>query len=223
MTGWLALVGGAEFSAGCEFDRDLLASAGTDQVVVLATAAAYENPHKLIDRASEWFAEAGAEVVAPDLYGRADASDAAVCEVIAGARFVYLTGGSPMHLRSVLKDSAAWTALVEAWAGGAVLAGAGAGADVLCDHMVDPRGGAYTVGLGLLHRLAVIPRFDRWSVDKVQRTVSLAPAGLYVVGVPERTALVRSPDGDWTCAGVGEVAVFVGGQPATVADLPPDS
>ena len=57
-------------------------------------------------------------------------------------------GGSPMHLRSVLKGSAVLAALREAWRGGAVVAGSSAGAMVLTDPMVDPRGGALTVGLG---------------------------------------------------------------------------
>ena len=61
--------------------------------------------------------------------------------------------------------------------------------------MVDTRGGAFTVGLGLVPGLAVIPRVNTWSHDKVQRTVELAPAGVAVVGVPEATALVRDGAG----------------------------
>lgn len=219
MTGWLALVGGAEFTPGCEFDADLLAAAATDTVVVLATAAAYENPAKVVARAEQWFHGLGARVVAPDLYRRPDASEPGIVETIAGARMVYLTGGSPMHLRSVLKDSPAWDALVAGWESGGVLAGAGAGADVLCEHMVDLRGGAYTVGLGLLDGIAVIPRFDAWSPEKAARTVSLAPPTLAVVGIPERTAILRSPEGDWTRRGVGEVEVHLAGHRSTLAAL----
>ncbi|MCB0995850.1 MAG: Type 1 glutamine amidotransferase-like domain-containing protein [Acidimicrobiales bacterium] len=220
MTGWMALVGGGEFTAGCDFDRDLLAAAATDEVVVLATAAAYENPGKVIARATDWFDGLGARVVAPKLFGRGDASDPDVVEAVRQARFVYLAGGSPMHLRSVLKDSPVWEALVAAWRDGAVLAGAGAGGDVLCEHMVDPRGGAYTVGLGLLASIAVIPRFDSWSEDKAERTVSLAPPNLSVVGIPERTALLRSPEGAWSSAGAGGITVFRGGVSVGLDDLP---
>ena len=46
-----------------------------------------------------------------------------------------------------------------------MLAGSSAGAMVLCDPMVDPRGGAFTLGLGLLADLAVIPAHDHWSED----------------------------------------------------------
>ena len=63
--------------------------------------------------------------------------------------------------------------------------------------MVDPRGGALTLGLGLLDQLAVIPHHDTWSEDKAKRTLKIAPAGLPVAGIDERTALIRAPDGGW--------------------------
>jgi cyanophycinase len=152
--------------------------------------------------------------------GRRDGFVESTVDLVRSARFVYLAGASAMHLRSVLKDSPLWDALVDAWRDGAVLAGSAAGADVLCDPMVDPRGGAFTVGLGLVEGLAVIPRVDRWSHDKVHRTVTLAPPDLAVVGLPEATALIRSPEGSWRTEGVGEVTVHLGGRPATLADLP---
>ena len=72
---------------------------------------------------------------------------------------------------------------------------------VLTDPMVDPRGGALTVGLGLVDKLAVVPHFgdehDDAHGEKLERTVALAPAGLPVVGLPERTALIRDGDGPW--------------------------
>ena len=110
-----------------------------------------------------------------------------------------------MHLRSVLKDSPVWDALLAAWNDGAVLAGSSAGAMVLCDPMVDIRGGAFTVGLGLLVQVAVIPHHDTWSPEKARRTIHLAPAGLPVVAVDEQTAVIRAPDGTWTVEGAGTV------------------
>jgi cyanophycinase len=95
-----------------------------------------------------------------------------------------------------------------------VVAGSSAGAMVLTDPMVDPRGGALTVGLGMVEQVAVIPHFGNENSEKVHRSIALAAPGLPVVGVPERTALVRAPDGSWRSSGVGEVQVFVSGQPA---------
>ncbi len=100
----------------------------------------------------------------------------------------------------MLKGSATFEALREAWASGAVVAGSAAGAMVLTDPMVDPRGGALTVGLGLVDQLAVVPQFGDGLEDahgqKLQRTVALAPTGLPVVGHPgsHRTAPCRRRD-----------------------------
>jgi cyanophycinase len=217
-TGLMALVGGAEWTKGCSFDAELLAASGGGEVLVLPTAAAYEHPERTLMAAAEWFGELGGKVEGLMVLGRADAEDPGAAAVVRKARFIYLGGGSPLHLRSVLKGSLVFAALAEAWRGGAVLAGSAAGAMVLTDPMVDPRGGALTVGLGLVDRLAVIPHFGDVHEDahgeKLHRSVALAPAGVPVVGIPERTALLREPDGTWRQSGVGSVAVFVDGAPA---------
>jgi cyanophycinase len=220
MSGTLALVGGAEWRAGCEFDRDLLERSGTTEVLVAATAAAYEHPGRVVEAASRWFAELGATVRALDVLSRPDALDPAKVAPIADARFIYLAGSSPMHLRSVLKDSPAWDALVAAWQGGAVLAASSAGAMALCDPMVDPRGGALTLGLGIVDQLAVIAHHDTWSEDKAKRTLKIAPARLPIAGIDERTALIRDPDGSWRSEGVGSVVVHLDGQIADLSVLP---
>ncbi len=220
MPGPLALVGGAEWREGCTFDRILLADGGADEVLVLPTAAAYEHPERSVEWASEWFAGLGGKVRGLMVLARPDAEDEANVAAIRDARFIYLSGGSPLHLRSVLKDSAAWDALRQAWEGGAVLAGSSAGAMALCDPMVDPRGGAFTLGLGLLAQVAIIPHHNTWSEEKAKRTITLAPKGLPIVGIDERTALIRGRDGAWTVAGVGDVVVFQDGHEAGVEALP---
>jgi cyanophycinase len=141
---------------------------------------------------------------------RPDAGDAGLVRAVADARFLYLVGGSAMHLRSVVKDTPLWAALLEAWEGGAVVAGSSAAAMALCDPMVDPRGGAFTLGLGLLRQLAVITEYDTWSHERARRTFELAGAGLTVVGIERRTALVHEA-GAWRAAGVGDVVVHRGG------------
>ena len=220
MSGPLALVGGAEWRAGCTFDRDLLAASGSDEVLILPTAAAYEHPERAVEWAERYFDGLGVKARGLMILARPDAEDEANVAALRDARFVYLSGGSPLHLRSVLKDSAAWDALCQAWAGGAVLAGSSAGAMALCDPMVDPRGGAFTLGLGLLAQVAIIPHHDTWSPEKAKRTITLAPAGLPVVGIDEQTALIRDPGGAWTVGGAGGVVVFVDGHEAGLEALP---
>ncbi len=213
--GTLALIGGGEWRDGCAFDQELLAASGGTEVLVLPTAAAYERPERLVVRAAEWFAELGARVEGLMVLSRSDAEDPAAAELVRRAAFVYLSGGSSLHLRSVLKGSAVFAALREAWQGGAVVAGAGGGAMALTDPMVDPRGGALTVGLGLIEGLAVFSHYGDLSEDahdvKLHRSVTLAPRGLPVVGLPEQTALIRDPTGAWRAAGVEPPSVFVDG------------
>jgi len=220
MSGPLALVGGGEFTDGCSFDRGLLDATGAEEVLVLPTGAAYEHPGRVVEAAAAWFDGLGTPARGLMVVGRPDALDDANVDAVRRARFVYLTGGSPMHLRSVLKDTPLWDAMVAAWHDGAALAGSSAGAQVLCDPMVDPRGGAFTVGLALVAQVALIPHHDHWSQDKARRTLDLAPAGLPVVGIDERTALIRDPDGTWRAEGAGEVVVFSNGQPAGLDVLP---
>ena len=160
-TGTLALVGGAEWREGCrKFDAALLEAAGTDEVLVLPTAAAFENPGRAVETARIYFEELGATVSGLMVLGRTEAEDDTNAAVVRSSRFVYIGGGSPMHLRSVLKGSRLWQALLDTWHDGAVLAASSAGAMVLCDPMVDPRGGAYTVGLGLLANMPIFPHHD---------------------------------------------------------------
>jgi len=220
MTGPLALVGGDEFAPGCDFDAELLAAAGATEVALLATGSAYENPGKVVRAARAWFAELGAELIEVPVYTRPDAMVAEHVDAVAAARMIYLTGTSPMHMRSVLKDTPVFDALCRSWGDGAVLAGSGAGADVLCDPMVDTRGGAFTVGLGVVPRLAVVARSNTWSPDKVRRTVELAPPDVVLVELPERTAVVTEPGGGWRASGVGTPVVHVAGRAATLAELP---
>jgi len=220
VSGTLALVGGLPFTAGCSFDADLLAAAGTDEVVVVPTAAAYEHPDREVEAARAHFEALGARVVGLDVLARPDALVPEAADTVRNARFLYLTGGSPMHLRSVVKDTPVWDALVSAWDDGAVIAAASGAARVLCDPMVDPRGGAFTVGLGLLDNLAVIPHHNHWSEDKAHRTLLLAPPDLLVVGIDDATALIRTADGSWRTEGVGSVAVFRARADVGLAALP---
>ncbi len=222
MSGPLALVGGDEWGPGCDFDAELLEASGGAEVLVLPTAAAYEHPERAVATAAGWFSSLGGTARGLDVLQRGDALDPANAGEVRAARFVYLCGGSPLHLRSVLKETPVWEALAAAWDDGAVVAGSSAGAMVLCDPMVDPRGGAFTVGLGMVVNLAVLAHATAdVTRDHVHhRTLALAGAGLPVAAIPERSALLRDPDGTWRQAGAGTVRVFVDGVEAGLGALP---
>src|SRR5271170_7902238 len=119
--GPLALVGGDEWQPGCDFDAELLALSGGTDVLVLPTAAAYEHPEKAVESAVAWFKGLGGVARGLMVLGRTDAEDEANATVVRASRFTYLGGGSSMHLRSVLKASRLWDALLDAWRDGAVV------------------------------------------------------------------------------------------------------
>jgi cyanophycinase len=218
MAGVLALVGGGEWTDGCDFDAELLAASDGTEVAVLPTAAAFENPDRAVATATSWFERLGATVRNVRVLQHRDALDPANVDAIRSARFIYLAGGSPLHLRSALKETPLWDALVDAWEGGAVVAGSSAGAMVLCDPMVDPRGGAFTVGLGLVSNLAVLPHATDDVAAHHKRTFELADDGLVLAAVGERSALLRDPDGTWRA--VGRVSVWVDGVERDISALP---
>jgi len=209
--GTLVLIGGGEWGDGCkDFDRELLATSGADEVVVLPSAAAFEHPERVVERATKYFEGLGAKVRAPMVLRRAEAEDAKTVEAVRKARFVYVADGSPLHLRSVLKASPLWDAMLAAYHAGGVLAASGAGATLVCDPMVDPRGGAYTVGLGVVSNLAVFPYHGTAADHLRERSIDLLPKNATLVGIDEETALVRDPPGAWRTTGAGSVAVYTG-------------
>jgi cyanophycinase len=218
--GTLALVGGGEWSGACrDLDEHLLASSGTDEVVVLPTAAAFEHAERAIGRAEAWFGGLGAKVKPVMVLNRRDGVEPDVVDAVRSARFCYLADGSPMHLRSVLKDSPLFDALLASYRAGGVLAASGAGATVLCDPMVDPRGGAYTVGLGVVRGLAVFPYHGSAAAHLRVRSVELLPRDAVLAGIDEHTALVRASDGGWRVVGPGCVTLYRrGAEPQTVQD-----
>ena len=219
-SGVLALVGGGEWQPGTEYDADLLEHSGADEVLVLPTAAAYQHPDRAVATAEKWFSSLGSRARGLMVLRHADANKETNAAAVREARFIYLSGGSPLHLLSVLKGSLVFEALAAALSAGAVVAGSSAGAMVLVDPMVDPRGGALTGGLGLVEHLAVVPHHDSGTSHHFWRTLELAPAGLPIAGIPERTALIRDPDGSWRSAGEGRVTVYLDGTEVGLEALP---
>jgi cyanophycinase len=141
-------------------------------------------------------------------------------KAVKAAKLVYFSDGSPLHLRSVFKDSPVWDALVAAWNEGTAVAGTGAGAMVLGDPMVDPRGGAFTLGLGLVPSMAAMTKTHDWHDETKRRTIQLATKGVPLVAVDDATAVMRSPKGKWSVVGVGTATVYLDGEESELSRLP---
>jgi cyanophycinase len=207
--GTLALIGGGEWGEHHQaLDRRLSELSGSADVVVLPTAAAFEHPERIGDVAERHFAPLGVATRTLPVLNRRDAEDAANAKAVEDANFIYLADGSPMHLRSVLKGSALYEAMLAAFRGGAVVVASGAAATVLCDPMVDPRGGAYTVGLGFVENLAVFPYHGTAADHLLARSIDLKPPEAILTGIDAETALVREPGPRWSVAGAGVVTIY---------------
>lgn len=200
MTGVIALQGGGPFEANDDLDRRLLTAAGAEQVVMLPTADAFEHPGELVATAMRWGERLGVSVEALMALARPDALDPGIAEVVRSARAVYLAGDSPMHLRSVVKDTPLFDALAEVVANGGVVAAAGQSANALCDPMTDPRGGAFTLGLGLVTGVALVTEVESWSPERLARTVKLAAGKVPLAALPTGSALLRH-DAAWEPVG----------------------
>jgi len=219
--GPVALVGAGEFlPAMAEFDRGLLAATGRPRprVVILPTAS-YPDGEDVFERWAELgvghFRELGAEVEPVLVRDRADAADGAMVQAIGEADLVYLSGGNPAHLLSVLADSPVGAAIAHAHARGAVLAGCSAGAMVLAGRTFDFRRAVlpwplrWRAGLGVVANAAVIPHYDAWPEPLSALLALQAPRGSVVLGIDEGTALVGR-DGAWQVYGRARVTVWRG-------------
>jgi cyanophycinase len=193
MTQLVVLQGGGPFTANDEFDAQIL-SAHPGYVAILPTAEAFENPDDLVQSSVAWAKRLGITTKLCAVYSRADAREESFATIIAQAAVVYVVGDSPIHLRSTLKDTVVFDAIA---AHSCVVATAGSAA-AMCDPMVDPRGGAFALGLGLVNGVAAITESEKWPNERLQRTLSLANTS--VAEIPTGAALMYQ-DGTWSTHG----------------------
>lgn len=217
----MALVGAGEFLPAMNaVDRELLAATGRSRprVVVLPTASYPDGPEVFARWAAmgvEHFSELGAEVEPVMVGDRADGDDPSAAQAVGEADLVYLSGGHPGHLVDVLSGTAVGTALVDAHARGAAIAGCSAGAMVLGDRLFDFRARRvpwplrWRSGLGLAASLSVIPHYDAWPEPFSALIALQAPHDAPVLGIDEETAVIGL-DGAWQVRGAARVTVWRG-------------
>jgi cyanophycinase len=194
-SGVIVLEGGGPFTANDDLDRRVLA--GIDRIVVLPTADAYEQPQALVDAALVWGGRIGVSVE-PLMVLTRDQADESAAAVVAAAPAVFLAGDSAIHLRSVLKDTPLFAAVIGVIERGGVVIASGASATALCDPMTDQRGGGFALGLGLVTGVAVIPAPETWPQEQLDRAHQLADTA--VIDLPVGSAVVRTPAG-WELVG----------------------
>ena len=208
MTGPLALVGSGEYLPVMAAVEAGLLEGRAPKFVQLPTAAAPEGEKSLQRWVNLGLAQAerlGVEGVPVVVKDRDDADDPALAALVEGAGLVYLSGGNPPYVASVLRGTRVWAAIREAWEAGAALAGCSAGAMALTSWVPDIRHPLRdpVPGLGAVDSLRVIPHFDRFvgrMPELVGSYLAKKSPEVTLVGVDEDTALIRD-GGVWTVRG----------------------
>jgi cyanophycinase-like exopeptidase len=141
------------------------------------------------------------------------ADDPASAATLEAADLIYLPGGDPHLIPTLLPGTAAWRAIDSAHRRGTVLAGASAGAMGLCQLTWTPRG--VIAGLGVVHGLVVVPHADAAMWDRQSGRFAMASAaGVGVLGIGERTGVISPGAANgasngrpvpWLVVGEGEV------------------
>jgi cyanophycinase len=209
--GYLLLEGGAEFG-GRMRDPDLkaieLAGGFGAPIRIIPTAAAPDNNHQRAgDNGIRWFQSLGAaDVASLPLIDRASANDEGLARALREAKLIYLLGGFTGYLGETLKDSAAWGAVLEAYAMGAVVAGSSAGAMVMCGSYYDPRRGQVVEGLNLVPNSIVMPHYNTFGKSWASRLLEID--GVTLIGIDEETGMIDDGAGTWTVHGGGSVTLY---------------
>ena len=212
--GTILLAGGAEFGGEMASpDRRALDLAGglSARVSIIPAAAAPDDNHRRAgEKGVRWFRSFGATAVrALALIDRVSAEDPDVVRDLHQSSFIYIPGGFPRYLEQTLTGSAGWAAIIEAYRNGAVVAGASAGAMVLCSHYFDPDSDEVFQGLGLVPNICFVPHHDAFGHRWVPRLATLLPATVTLIGVDEETAIQSgTASGKWEVFGKGEATIY---------------
>jgi cyanophycinase-like exopeptidase len=222
VTGVVALHGGGEFLPGDEAFLDALIDAAPRRgvqarrggapirAVVVPTAAARGRPGLAAAHGVDALERAAVRrghhslVDVARVLDEASARDPATAARIAAADVIHLPGGDPDLIPAIYPGTPAWTAIRTAVAGGAVLAGASAGAMALAELTRTPLG--LVAGLGLVPGLVVVPHADAASWDRnLRRFGGGVPVAVGALGLAERTGVIARAGAPWRVVGEGEV------------------
>jgi len=193
----IGLVGSGEFTAAmADIDREILATLPAHpRVVILPTAAAGERPEEWAYRGVEHFTRLGARRVGLMVLNWSHAEDPTNVAEVETADLVYLSGGKPARLLAALEGSPLWRGVLLARRRGGWIVGASAGAMALGDWSLvhGPSDGdgtptTWTIGLGILQGMAVVPHYDRWS--EAERLMEEIAASCAVFGISEDSAIL---------------------------------
>ena len=217
--GAIALVGSGEYLPQAQALESELLRLGisrgkTNTFIQIPTAAGKEGADRLDfwkSRGADQGTRIGCEVKYLPVLTREDAHNAQWIADVKDAGLIYFSGGDPVHLADIFRDTPMWSAIVSAWKSGASLAGCSAGAMAFGGKIIGIRRSHVSEGLNLLPDIEVIPHYDKflgWLPDRVSAAIIRQDADATLIGIDEDTALVLTDS--WRKHGPGKVHLLRG-------------
>lgn len=208
--GVVALMGGNEFREDCiPLDLKLLGMAKQPRrVVIVPTAAAFQNPQKAAENGLRYFQSLGTIETAAMILNRSDADEPANLAQLESADVIYLTGGSPAHLLRTMLGSKAADMMREVFRGGGVIIGSSAGAMVLGEVMRGETAGAWEPALNLVPQIAVRPHHSPVSETDLGSLRQGLKSSVSILGIPTATACIYNGGSALKVLGANPVTVY---------------
>ena len=204
----IALVGGDEFTEGCEeMDSSILAMTGVTNpsLVVIPTAAAQENPSKAAANGVDYFSRLGAKASPLMVLATTDANNSTLISEVDSADIIYFTGGNPSHLLDTLNDTLLLFKLRKALERKAVIVGSSAGAMVMGSWI---RTTIWREALALAPGVAILPHHEHSFPEVVAHNLTKdSTPNLTILGIEARTACLGGPN-HWMVTGTGRVTAY---------------
>jgi len=181
---------------------------GSPRVVCLPTAAGREG-HERIDYWSDLgvdhFKRLGVSVEALPVIDRSSANNRVYAKAVAGANYIYLSGGKPGYLYATLENSLVWKAILSVLADGGLLAGCSAGAMIMGEKFFGFPG--WQAGFNLLPHMTIIPHYDQIPESRIKSIQMSIESDLILLGIEGGTALIQSGE-QYEVLGSGGITVW---------------
>ena len=224
MEGSIALVGSGEYlPVMADFESSLIKDGQSNDkqpvYVQIPTAAGRESRDRL-----QYWQELGrkqadllgVEQVFLPIFDREAAMNPDYANQVSESALIYMSGGDPHYLANTLRGTPVLEAIIKNWKSGGSLAGCSAGAMVMSSKIPHFRisSNSPTDGFNLLPNLRVIPHFNKffkWIPDSAAKVLLDTPGDSILLGIDEKTALVRrSGEQDWRAYGEAKVHILKG-------------
>ncbi len=195
LAGWLALVGGGEFTFEETLDADSAWLEKTPEGpigFVPAASGSVDYGRHFAAYMDEVF---GRETELIPIYRARDARRTKNVERLGACAAVYLAGGVADHLLDALAESPAAEALVGRLAAGGVVVAIAAAVQALGVAARSIRVGETVPGLGWLPGGVVEPNFDPEHDRRLRRLLGAAPGATWGLGLPAGSCLLLGPEG----------------------------